>query len=186
VSRNPAIFNYEKLEWMNGEYFRSLSLARRAELTREHLRGTGAVSEAALADTAYLERAVAAVGDRMKRPQQFLEYAGYLFVPQVTPEPGPWAELKARPQAAPRLRLLADLVARTSPFEHDALDQAARALATAEGIKFGDLVMPARIALTGKKVSPGIWDVMLLLGRDRTVERLHDAASRLEAGAAVP
>jgi glutamyl-tRNA synthetase len=77
------------------------------------------------------------------------------------------------------------MVAGLSPFEHDTLDRTARALAGAEGIKFGDLVMPARIALTGKKVSPGIWDVMLLLGRDRTVARLRDAADRLESGAAV-
>jgi glutamyl-tRNA synthetase len=185
VSRNPAIFNYEKLEWMNGEYFRALPIARRAELVREHLRATGQVPESALADTAYLERAVEAVGDRMKRPQQFLDYAGYLFLTQVTPEPGPWAELQAKPQAAARLRKLADMVAGLSPFEHDTLDRTARALAGAEGIKFGDLVMPARIALTGKKVSPGIWDVMLLLGRDRTVARLRDAADRLESGAAV-
>ena len=185
VSKNPAIFNYEKLEWMNGEYFRALPLSRRAELVREHLRATGEAPDAVRADPEFLERAVAAVGDRMKRPQQFLDYAGYLFVPRIVPEAAPWAELQAKPQAAARLRKLADLVAGTTPFEHDTLDRAARALAGSEGIKFGDLVMPARIALTGKKVSPGIWDVMLLLGRDRTVTRLRGAADRLESGAAV-
>jgi glutamyl-tRNA synthetase len=184
VSRNPAIFNYEKLEWLNGEYFRALPLARRAELTREYLRESGAAPEAALSDTEYLERAVAAVGDRMKRPQQFLDYAWYLFVREVVPEPGPWSELLAKPQAASRLRLLADLAASIASFEHDALDRDARALAAREGIKFGELVMPARIALTGKKVSPGIWDVMLLLGRDRTVERLRAAAMKLDSAAA--
>ncbi|HEY7728027.1 MAG TPA: glutamate--tRNA ligase [Candidatus Eisenbacteria bacterium] len=183
VSKNPAIFNYEKLEWMNGEYFRALPLSRRVDLTRGYLRAAGAVPESRLADTGLLERAVQAVGDRMKRPQQFLDYAGYLFVESVTPEPGAWAELSANPNAAPRLRRLANLVASISPFEHDPLDRAARNLAGAEGIKFGELVMPARIALTGKKVSPGIWDVMLLLGRDRTVERLLAAASKLEAAA---
>ena len=64
------------------------------------------------------------------------------------------------------------------------LERAARALAEAEGVKFGDVVMPARIALTGKKVSPGIFDVMLLLGRERTLARLRDAAARLPAASA--
>jgi glutamyl/glutaminyl-tRNA synthetase len=186
VSKNPAIFNYEKLDWMNGEYFRSLPLARRVDLLAAHLRKTGALPESVIADAAYLERAVVAVGDRMKRPEHFLEYAGYLFVDRVEPEPAPWAELLAKPLAAARLRKLADTVAGVTPFEHDPLDAAARALASAEGVKFGDLVMPARIALTGKKVSPGIFDVMLLLGPDRTVKRLRDAAGRLDAASAAP
>lgn len=186
VSRNPAIFNYEKLDWMNGEYFRALPLARRLDLLVAHLRKTGGLPESALADTAYLGRAVEAVGDRMKRPEHFLEYAGYLFVDRVEPAPAPWAELLAKPLAAARLRKLADAIAGVTPFEHDPLDSAARSLASAEGVKFGELVMPARIALTGKKVSPGIFDVMLLLGRDRTVKRLRDAADRLEPASPAP
>jgi glutamyl/glutaminyl-tRNA synthetase len=51
-------------------------------------------------------------------------------------------------------------------------------------VKAGEVIMPARIALTGKKVSPGIFDVILLLGRDKTVKRLREAADRLEAAAA--
>jgi glutamyl-tRNA synthetase len=184
VSKNPAIFNLEKLEWMNGEYFRALPLARRADLVIEHLSSADSVPAEALRDRAAIERAVAAVGDRMRRPQQFLEYAAYLFVDRVTPEPAPWAELLAKPLAAARMRRLAETIERTEPFEHDALERSARDLATAEGAKFGDIVMPARIALTGKKVSPGIFDVILLLGRARTVTRLREAAERLEAASA--
>jgi glutamyl-tRNA synthetase len=181
VSKNPAMFNYEKLEWMNGEYFRALPVARRAELTAAHLRATGAVPESALSDRGFLERAVEAVGDRMKRPQQFLDYAAYLFVDRVDPEPGPWAELLAKPLAAPRLRKLADALESVSPFEHDPIEAATRGLASSEGVKAGEIIMPARIALTGKKVTPGIFDVILLLGRERTVRRLRDAGDRLEA-----
>ncbi|MBI4364805.1 MAG: glutamate--tRNA ligase, partial [Candidatus Latescibacteria bacterium] len=186
VSKNPAIFNYEKLGWMNGEYFRALPLARRTELVAEDLRRAGALPESAIADRSFLERAVAAVGDRMKRPQQFLEYATYLFVERVEPEAGPWAELRAKPLAAARLRKLAAALEAASPFEHDPIEAATRGLATSEGVKAGEVIMPARIALTGKKVSPGIFDVILLLGRERTVRRLRDAADRLEAASQAP
>ena len=186
VSKNPAIFNYEKLEWMNGEYFRALPVGRRVELLTQHLRAAGGLPESALADAAYLTRAVEVVGDRMKRPQQFLEYAGYLFVDRVEPEAGPWAELLAKPHAAARLRRLADAVASVDPFEHDPLERVTRALAESEGIKAGEVIMPARIALTGKKVSPGIFDVMMLLGREKTVARMRDAADRLEAASPAP
>lgn len=186
VSKNPAIFNYEKLDWMNGEYFRALPLATRADMVTAHLRATGALPAEAYADRAYLERAVTAVGDRMKRPQQFLEYAGYLFVDRVEPEAGPWGELQAKAGVAPRLRRFADLLAGRVAFEHDPLEAASRSLATELGVKFGDLVMPARIALTGKKVSPGIFDVIMLLGRDRAVRRLRDMADRLESASPAP
>jgi len=186
VSKNPAIFNYEKLDWMNGEYFRALPLAVRADMVAAYLRETRALPEAAFQDRRFLERAVEAVGDRMKRPRQFLEYAGYLFVDTVDPEPAPWAELLAKPMAAARLRKLAVALAEVDPFEHDAIEKATRGLAVSEAVKAGEVIMPARIALTGKKVSPGIFDVMLLLGRDRTVRRLRHAAERLEAESPAP
>ena len=186
VSKNPAIFNYEKLEWMNGEYFRALPLARRTDLVVEHVQATGGVPESALRDRAFLERAVEAVGDRMKRPQHFLDYSAYLFADRIEPEPGPWAELQAKQGAAGRLRKLATSLEGVDPFEHDPVEKATREVASSEGVKAGEVIMPARIALTGKKVTPGIFDVMLLLGRERTVRRLREAADRLEAASPTP
>jgi glutamyl-tRNA synthetase len=186
VSKNPAIFNYEKLDWMNGEYFRALPLEVKSDLVAAHLGQTRALPEPAIQDRQFLERAIAAVGDRMKRPRQFLEYAGYLYVDTVEPESTPWAELVAKPFAAARLKKLAAALAEVNPFEHDAIEKATRGVATSEGVKAGDVIMPARIALTGKKVSPGIFDVMMLLGKERTVERLRHAADRLEAESPAP
>ncbi len=186
VSKNPAIFNYEKLDWMNGEYFRALPLPVRSDMVAAYLREKHALPESAFRDRGFLERAVEAVGDRMKRPRQFLEYAGYLFVDTVEPEPSPWTELKAKPAAAARLRKLATVLAEVEPFDHDAIEKVTRGLAVSEAVKAGEVIMPARIALTGKKVSPGIFDVILLLGRERTVQRLRHAADRLEAESPAP
>jgi nondiscriminating glutamyl-tRNA synthetase len=186
VSKNPAIFNYEKLEWMNGEYFRALPLGRRTDLVIEHLRATQALPESALSDRTFLMRAVEAAGDRIKRPQHFLDYSAYLFVDHVEPEPAAWQELSVKSGAADRLRKLAGALERVAPFEHDPLEQATRGVAKDEGVKAGEVIMPARIALTGKKVTPGIFDVMLLLGRQRTVRRLLEAADRLEASSPAP
>ena len=180
VSKNPAIFNYEKLDWMNGEYFRALPLATRADMVEAYLTKTGDLP-GALGDRAFLERAIEAVGDRLKRPSQFLEYASYLYVDRVEPESSPWAELIAKPFAAARMKKLATALEGVTPWEHDPIEKATRGVATSEEVKAGEVIMPARIALTGKKVSPGIFDVMLLLGRERTVERLRRAAERLEA-----
>ena len=186
VSKNPAIFNYEKLEWMNGEYFRALPLGERVDLVIAHLRATQGLPEAALADRAFLERAVEAAGDRVKRPQHFLDYSAYLFVDRVNPDPVAWSDLVAKGPGAPgRLRKLAEAL-QTVDFEHDALEKATRGLAAAEGVKAGEVIMPARIALTGKKVTPGIFDVMLLLGKERTIRRLREGADRLETASPAP
>jgi len=185
VSKNPAIFNYEKLDWMNGEYFRALPLGTRADMVAEYLRGSGLLP-GALQDSAFLEKAVEAVGDRLKRPRQFLEYASYLFVDTVEAEPAPWAELLAKPFVPARMKKLAEALSAVEPWEHDPVEKATRGVAASEEVKAGEVIMPARIALTGKKVSPGIFDVMLLLGRDRTVQRLRHAAERLEAESPAP
>jgi glutamyl-tRNA synthetase len=186
VSKNPAIFNYEKLEWMNGEYFRALPLAKRVDLVVAHLGATGEVPPSALENRAFLEKAVEAVGERMRRPQDFLGYSRYLFTDALEPDPAAWADLQAKQGAPARLRKLAERLEKVDPFEHDALEQATRGLAADEGVKAGEVIMPARIALTGKKVTPGIFDVMLLLGRERAVRRLREAADRLEAPSPAP
>jgi len=186
ISKNPAIFNHEKLEWMNGEYFRALPVAKRADLVAEHLRATGGLPEESLRDRARLERAVLAVGERMRRPADFLTYAAFAFVEELEPEAGAWADLVAKTGAGDRLRKLADVLARVEPFEHDPIEQAVRGLASELGVKAGEVIMPARIALTGKKVTPGIFDVILLLGRERSVARLRSAAERLERSSPAP
>jgi glutamyl/glutaminyl-tRNA synthetase len=129
---------------------------------------------------------VLAVGERMRRPSDFLTYARFAFVDELEPDPVAWADLAAKAGAGDRLRKLADVLAGVEPFEHDPIEKAVRGLATEIGVKAGEVIMPARIALTGKKVTPGIFDVILLLGRDRSVARLRRAAERLERSSPAP
>ena len=72
------------------------------------------------------------------------------------------------------------LAARLGPNEFSlaSLERVLREVAAELGIKAGELIAPARVALTGRKISPGIFEVMALLGRDRTVQRLEAVASR--------
>lgn len=70
---------------------------------------------------------------------------------------------------------LADRLSSIDPFERSALDAASRAFAAERGVKLGALVHPARVALTGRSVSPGLFEMMELLGRERTLERLRSS-----------
>jgi glutamyl/glutaminyl-tRNA synthetase len=99
-------------------------------------------------------------------------------------DPEAWADVAGKPDVGPRLRALAERL-RGESFDLEALERATRGLAAELGIKAGELIGITRVALTGRKVSPGIFEVMALLGKERTVARLADAASRWEEGARV-
>ena len=92
-----------------------------------------------------------------------------------------WAQLLARPGTDARLVALAARTAELPEWSLPALEAATRALAGELGLKAGDVIAPARIALTGRTAAPGIFEVMWLLGRDRVVRRLNAAVDRWRA-----
>ena len=93
-------------------------------------------------------------------------------------EPEAWAELLSRPGSNARLVSLADRIESLQPWTLEALETATRSLAGELGDKAGDVIAPARIALTGRKAAPGIFEVIWLVGRERAVTRLRSAAAR--------
>lgn len=82
------------------------------------------------------------------------------------------------PEVPKRLTALAGVIEGVEPFNRDEIESAVRALAEALEVKTGDLIHPCRVALTGDEVSPDIFAVIHLLGREKSVERLRAAASR--------
>jgi glutamyl-tRNA synthetase len=86
------------------------------------------------------------------------------------------------PDAAPALDTLRELCRSVEPFSVPALEEAVRAWVERDGIKMKDVAQPARVALTGRKASPGLFEVMVVLGRDTTVARLARAADAARGG----
>jgi glutamyl-tRNA synthetase len=180
VGSTGAVFDKDKLEWMNGQYLRALALPERVARVKAFLAETGGLPGAAVVGDvdAFLARAVEAVGDRLKTLADVEGYAGFAFRDPVAIAPDALAEFAKRPEGDRRLLALAECVAAVDPFALQPLEEAVRALAETMGVKAGDLFFPARVALTGRKVAPGIFEVMLLLGKGRTVERLRAGAAR--------
>jgi glutamyl-tRNA synthetase len=176
VNSNPAVFNNEKLEWMNGQHLKLLPEAERVARVEAFLATRGR----SLADRSPEWRAmlVRAIGDRLKTLADAERYGAFALDQDVTIDEAAWAEMLAKPEVAPRLEALAARVRADASFALETLEVALRALATELGIKAGELIGLARVALTGRKVSPGIFEVMRLLGRERTVARLERAAAR--------
>ncbi len=175
VGSTPSVFNLEKLEWMNGQHLRLLPEEERARRVTEFLATRG------IDLTQRREWTIAwvrAMGERIKTLADAERHGGFALSDELELDEEAWKELLERAEVGPRLEALADRIASDSEFTLESLERGVRSLATELGTKAGEVIAPARVALTGRKTSPGIFDVIWLLGRDRSVDRLRRSARR--------
>jgi glutamyl-tRNA synthetase len=163
VGASPATLDYEKLDWMNGVYLRAMGPDEYAEALVSYLREQG-----------YdwpedrVRAAAPLVQDKIERLGQFPEFAGFLFGP-VEPDA---AQLDG---GAEVLAAAEEALAALEPFTAEAIEQTLRELADRLGEKPRQAFQPIRIAITGSKVSPGLFESIELLGRDEALARIRAA-----------
>ena len=164
VGTSPATFDYEKLTWMNGVYLRAMSPQEFGDVLVEYLREQGYDW-----DEGRIRKAAALCQEKIATLGEFPGFTGFLFGP-VQPDP-------ALIQGAGSILIAAAVaLAVTEPFTAAAIEADLRALAERLGLKPRDAFQPIRIAVTGSKVSPGLFESIELLGREETLARLNAAA----------
>jgi glutamyl-tRNA synthetase len=166
VVPSPATFDYEKLDWLNGVYLRALPPDEYADELVRYLRDQGYDWDESL-----VRRAAPLVQEKIERFGQFPDFAGFLFG-EVEPDP---ALLDGR---APVVRAAFDELERVDPFAAPEIEAALRGLAQRLELSPRKAFEPIRIAVTGSKVSPGLFESIELLGKDETLRRLNAAAAR--------
>ncbi len=174
ITKSPAAFNPDKLLWLNGHYLKTADTKRVAELLVPFLRKRGALSDGAQPDALLLERLVRALRERSQTLVEMADKATPFFQESVTMDQDAAKKFLTTAVQPAFARLVAVLEA-VSPFEHDALEQEFKSVLSETGLSMSKLAQPVRVALTGGTVSPGIFDVMLIIGRDRTLARLKKA-----------
>ncbi|MEK7248549.1 MAG: glutamate--tRNA ligase family protein, partial [Chloroflexota bacterium] len=176
---NPAVFNAEKLLWMNGMYIRQLSGVDLAAMTKPYL-------EKALGrqvDDAVLMRIVPLIKERIHLLTEIVEMADFFFTNgpldyEVDTLLG--KKFAGRPEdAAAALEKVIAAADSASVWTHEALEGAIRPLADEIGVKAGDLFGVIRVAVTGKTATPPLFETMEILGRETTLARLKAARERL-------
>ena len=161
VVPSPATFDYEKLDWLNGVHLRALSPEAYAAALLVWLRERGIDwDEATVAATAPL------VQEKIERFDQYPDFVRFLFE-DISPV-GDDPEI---------CRAAHDRLATLDDWTAASIDSALRALADELGLKPRQAFAPIRLAVTGSKVSPGLFESIELLGRERTLQRLAAAAS---------
>lgn len=186
VNRKSAVFDPEKLEWMNAQHLMRLPAEEVLEQIAPLLVDEGLATPIDLADRRdwYL-RLVRLLQPRARTLPEFVPWARPFLAAEVEYEPAARAKhWKDAGEAAARLEAAGDALAVLDLWEPEAIEQALRDRAAELGVGFGKLVHPLRLALTGSGSSPGINDVVGLLGRERVAARIR--AARLHLAQPVP
>ncbi|MDA2909347.1 glutamate--tRNA ligase [Nitrospiraceae bacterium AH_259_D15_M11_P09] len=181
VQKASALFDPDKLLWVNAQYIHHGEVKRLAALLQPFLDQAGLGDAARSAPEGWLERLVMALQERARTLQEMAAVATP-YVRDNIPIEEAAAKKFLTPAIAPTLAKLADRLSALSEFSKDTLEKTFKELLDKEGIKMGQLAQPVRVALTGRTASPGIFDVMDLLGKDRTLARLRKGIERASAG----
>jgi glutamyl/glutaminyl-tRNA synthetase len=165
VSPSPSQFDYQKLDWMNGVYLRELEEEEFVHRLLLWLGENGYDWDAEL-----VAHAAPLVQEKIAKLSEFPAYAGFLFH-DVEPDP---AQLE---DGGPMLAGTIEALGSLPSFDAGAIEAALRATADGLGLKPRQAFQPVRVAVTGSRISPGLFESIALLGRDTTLSRLRAAAA---------
>jgi glutamyl-tRNA synthetase len=160
VQPSPATLDYQKLDWMNGVYIRALPPVELAEALVRYLREEGYDWDEEL-----VRRAAPLVQEKIKKLGEVPELARFLFE-DVEPDPSLVEGNR------PILEAAAERLREVEPFVAEPIEEALRELAAELDLSPRKAFQPIRVAVTGSTVSPGLFESLELLGRERVLERL--------------
>lgn len=178
LNKAPAVFDYQKLEWYNGQYIRMKTDAELATLVRPFLAEAGLAAPS----DAFLVEAMPLVKERLKFLTDAPAMMRYLFEEPSLPVAEDFIPKKLdKARAAELLSAAAALLPSCDAKDVPACEAAFRAEAERLGAKFGDLMMPLRVAVTGSRVSPPLFESIALIGVERAAARAGRAVAVLQS-----
>ncbi len=174
VGKSGAVFNVEKLNWLNQQHIRLKSDEEITGLLGPLLAEAGIPAQ----PHSYLLRVVALMKERVTFIPDYLEFAGYFFKdPMEYDEKGRQKHWNADAKKA--LAMLVEQLEKAPAFTTQSIEEDLRILAEQLGVGAGKLIHPTRLALSGKVVGPGLFEMMELLGKDTVIRRLRRAVESM-------
>ncbi|HIE43758.1 MAG TPA: glutamate--tRNA ligase, partial [Candidatus Omnitrophica bacterium] len=173
ITRRNAIFNKEKLEWMNGQYIKKLPGEKFISLVEPYLRDAGYIKETV--DRKWFAKVAELYRLRVRRLSQIVDKADFLFLEEFHYDEEAVNKFLMREYVSSFLDHVERTLERIAPFTPEAIERDLRALAEKLNIGGGDFIHPLRVAITGKSESPPLFDVISLLGKEKTLKRIKKA-----------
>jgi glutamyl-tRNA synthetase len=177
VGKSPAVFNPDKLLWLNGWYMRNKPASEIAKLVIPFLKRRG--FHVTLDER--LIKIVESLRERAKTLVELAELADYFFTEEIRYEEAARGRFLT-PEIIPILETLIDKLSSVEDFSVPALQKVFGEIIEQRGLKMVQIAQPVRVALTGRTVSPGIFEVMEILGKDKVIGRLKRAVRSISPG----
>ncbi len=178
VGKAAAVFNPEKLLWLNQQYIMAAAPEKIAGLVQPFLVKEGVIAEGTAVDLAWLAQAVKTLQERAKTLVDLAKTLRYYFRDPMEYD----ARAKDKFLNEKSLPLLKELAADLEPlgsFSHDSLESVFKGVVERHAVKLGALAQPVRVAMTGGMESPGIYEVLGVLGKETTLRRLEKAINAI-------
>ena len=175
VTTSAAVFNPEKLTWVNEQWIQRLTTIELVDPFEAALIKEGILPEEHGKSKDDLLKVIPSLQQRAKTLVEMAHGAEFYLKDEVTFDEKAKAKF-LKPEVKPLFEtLVAGLETMEETLDHDIIELLFKKTVEDAGLKLGKLAQPVRVALTGKTASPGIYDVVLLLGKQRTIERLKNA-----------
>jgi len=184
LQKKAAIFDPQKLEWMNGQHLSMIPLAELEPRVTPLIVASGLASKQELDERReWYFRLLDLLRVRSRTLDDIVRQAGPYFLDKIEYDPAAVAKNWKDPaEAASLLRATREALAGAASWEAEPLEAALRALAESRGIAAGKVFQPLRVALTGLTVSPGIFEMLIQMGRELSLERIDQALGQLTGG----
>ncbi len=176
VNKTGAVFNLEKLRWINSEYIKSSSDEKLYNYLLDFLNERG-IS----VDKEYALKVIRVFKNRASTLLDFVDWADYLWLDDYQFDPDAVQMHLAENKSDWFLRLV-DVLKTVEPWEVAEIERRFRELVSELGIKARELIHPVRVAVSGKRIGPGLFDLLWVLGRDRVISRLLRQVERWKNG----
>ncbi len=175
IHKAGAIFNLEKLNWLNTQHIRLKSNEEIYQILKPKLENT----EYANFSRLYILEVISLMKERINFIEEILTFSGYFFKDPDTFDP---AGIKKRwiPEAKTHLEELAKRLKPLHPFTHAEIENVYRIYSEERAVKGGDLIHPTRLAVTGMTLGPGLFELMEVLGKETVLRRMNSAVENFE------
>ncbi len=171
INDRNAVFDSQKLDWMNGVYIRKMSLKKLTNIALKELKKAKLVKDTKEVDVNRISKIVKLIQERLKKFSEIPQLINYFFDKPVYEEKAVRKFLRkdGMPQM---LQELCKVIEEVKLFDIETLESTVREFIEKKGLKPGDVIHPVRVALTGRAASPPIFDVMEVLGKQICLERI--------------
>jgi glutamyl-tRNA synthetase len=183
VQENPAIFDGQKLLWMNGVYIRRKPMGELTRLCLPYLQEAGLMPQnPSPQEVTYAQRVIALEAERMKLLSEVVPLTDYFFRDTLEYEEKGVRKWFTQPYVPQMLEMLIERYSALEPFDVPHIEATTRAVAEELGVSAAQVIHPTRVAVSGRTVGPGLFEMIEVMGKERVLHRLRAAQEMVQQG----